>query len=167
MKVILINGSCRVGKSNFVKYFSKQCDGKIDEIDTVGVIKNVMKKHFGWNGKKDDASRLMMSEMKKLWTKFNDGPFLDTVEKITKSESDYVFIHCREPKEIQKFKEFYGKDMITILLIKEDREVANNDSDKNVANYEYDYTIYNDTDKIGLKLKAKELHNRLKKEGVI
>ena len=167
MKVILINGSCRVGKNNFVKYFSKHCGGITDEIDTVGVIKSVMRDYFRWNGKKDDKSRLMMSEMKKLWTQFNDGPFLDTIEKITNSEVDYVFIHCREPEEIQKFKIFYGKDMITVLLIKEDREVANNDSDRNVANYEYDYTIYNDTDKEGLKTKTKELYENLKKEGII
>mgnify|MGYP003413829183 CR=1 FL=1 len=27
-----------------------------------------------------------------------------------------TFIHCREPKEIQRFKDYYGKECITLLI---------------------------------------------------
>lgn len=142
MKVILINGSNRTGKDKFVKIFSRLSGRKVFEISTVDHIKKIAKK-LGWDGVKDDKGRLFLVNLKKACVEYDNGPFNLVIKKIKKKQADVSFVHCREPEEINKFKEHYGDDLITVLMIKDDREVANNDSDRNVKNYEYDYYIDN------------------------
>jgi hypothetical protein len=163
MKIIIVNGSNTVGKNNFVKFFSSNLQGVIYEISTVDVIKKISKKYFGWNGKKDESSRKFLSDMKKLWTEFNDGPFIDTIERIERKSPDYVFIYCREPSEITKFKNYYNDNLITILIKRDDRIPANNFSDMNVDNYVYDYYIYNNGDKEMFKETCIQLYEEMKK----
>ena len=66
------------------------------------------------------------------------------------------FIHCREPKEIQKFLDKYGDNCVTLLVRRNNVNVPNNESDKNVENFDYDYYIDNDGNKKDLKQKSKE-----------
>lgn len=173
MKVVIVNGSASTGKDNFVNFFKKNYEHKCINWSTIDKVKKVAKSNFGWDGKKTDEARLFLSEIKRVWSDYNDGPFQHMVNKISKhfdkldkkdKKNMIYFIHCREPKEIQKFVDYYSSDCITILLKREDREVPNNDSDKNVANFNYDYTIDNEGDKKELKKKSidfiKELKNK-------
>ena len=156
MKVIVINGSASVGKDNFANFFKSHYEYKSVNWSTIDIVKKISKRNFGWNGKKTDDARLLLSEIKRAWSEFNNGPFEHMVQKITKYNSSLqdqdrqnivYFVHCREPHEIQKFVKKYGEKCLTVLLKRDDREVPNNESDKNVANYEYDFYIDNNGDK--------------------
>ena len=171
MKVIIINGSAQTGKDQFANFFNKHYDYKSVNWSTIDKVKKISKRNFGWNGKKTDEARRFLSEMKRIWSEFNNGPFEDMVQKISKYNSNLpkserqnivYFIHCREPHEIQKFVDKYGNKCLTVLLNREDREVPNNDSDKNVANYEYDFYIDNDGDKKKLEKQVLEFIETIK-----
>lgn len=147
VQVIIINGNAKSKKDTFVWYCKKHCKKsniKVYNYSTVDKVKKVAKK-LGWDGSKTDEARKFLSDMKKVWTSFNDGPFLTTVKRIEKKKTNnsIFFIHCREPKEIQKFVDHYG-EMITTLLLDKPGHVPNNYSDKNVKNYEYHHYISTD-----------------------
>lgn len=146
MKVIVINGSNSTGKDKFARLFSEHYFGKVSNISSVDHIKNAAKEYFGWDGKKSDDSRKFLSDLKNLCREYNNGPFQYVVDKIKEKNCDVNFVHCREPEEIQKFKEYYKDDFISIILKKDDRYVADNDADKNVSNYNYDFEIDNNSD---------------------
>jgi len=171
MKVIMINGSSRTGKDKFANFCINQHPNSVNW-STIDTVKKIAKENFGWNGKKTDEARKFLSEIKRVWTEYNNGPFNSMVNKISKhykkltpvDKLDFIyFIHCREPHEIQKFVDNYKEDCITVLLNRDDREVPNNDSDMNVANYNYDYYVENDGDVILLEQKSieflKEIQN--------
>jgi dephospho-CoA kinase len=151
MRIIILNGSAHRGKDQFVNFFKKHYKFTCINWSTIDKVKEISKKYFGWDGKKTDESRKFLSDIKKIWSEYNNGPFNTIIKQISrynrnhKKDKEYTvyFIHCREPYEIQKFVDKYGKKCITVLLIRDDREVPNNDSDKNVANYKYDYIINN------------------------
>lgn len=151
MKIIILNGSGKVGKDKFSEFCMKYHKNSINW-STVDKIKKIAKSNFGWDGEKTDDARKFLSEMKRIWTEYNDGPFLNIVNKISKHQSklndydrdDFIyFIHCREPQEIQKFVNKYEDKCITVLIKRDDRDVPDNDSDKNVDNFHYDYIIDN------------------------
>lgn len=155
MKVVIINGSAKTGKDQFARIFKKHYDHLSVNWSTIDKVKKIAKRNFGWDGKKTDKSRKFLSDIKKLWSEYNNGPFEDMDKKISDhyyeigKERKYVvyFIHCREPHEIQKFVDKFQESCITILLKRDDREVPNNDSDKNVENYKYDYYFDNNGNK--------------------
>lgn len=167
MQIIIINGSNNSGKDAFANFFIKHYENKCLNISTIDKVKDLSKKYFGWDGKKTEEARKFLSEMKRIWSEFNNGPFLDMVEQIKENQSKLdkkdkngmiYFIHCREPKEIQKFKDEYGDKCLTLLLKREVRNekkaIANNDSDMNVENYEYDKVVHNNGNKMDLELEA-------------
>jgi imidazole glycerol phosphate synthase subunit HisF len=56
-----------------------------------------------------------------------------------------MFVHAREPKEIQKLKDRFGEQCITVVVTMAQRtHVPDNHADQNVLNYEYDFHIEND-----------------------
>lgn len=152
MKIIIINGTGASGKDLFVKMFNEKYEHFSENLSTIDEVKQIARKHFNWNGEKDNKSRKMLSDLKKIWTDYNNGPFQNIVDYINnneislnknKGESIY-FVHCREPEEIQKFIEYYKNDCKT-LLIERDVDVPDNYSDKSVYNFIYDYVIDNNS----------------------
>ena len=167
MQVIIINGSNSSGKDNFVEYFIKHYEFKAINMSTIDRVKELAKKYYGWNGKKTEEARKFLADMKKVWSEFNNGPFNYTTNEIKehydkldkKEKKNFVyFVHCREPEEIQKFKDKYGDDCLTVLLKREERnekkQIANNHADMNVDNYNYDNIILNNGSKIDLELES-------------
>jgi hypothetical protein len=158
MKIVIINGSAETGKDKFVKIFKDKFENlRVKNISSVDKVKSVAEIAFGWNGKKDDKSRKMLSDMKRVWSEFNDGPTkyvfekidIDTkycIEKNKKLENNIYFLHIREPEEIDKVKNKYEKNCITLLIRKNTEYIPSNYSDKNVENYKYDYIIENNGD---------------------
>lgn len=64
-----------------------------------------------------------------------------------------MFIHVREPEEIEKLKQEFG--CITLLIMNINKEgISSNMADANVENYEYDFVVHNDGDLMALKSKA-------------
>jgi len=173
MRIIIINGSARSGKDKFTNFFKKHYDYETVNWSTVDKVKEIAKRNFNWDGKKTDDARLFLSELKRIWNDLNDGPFEYITNKISKHQlkiDNYIdrenmvyFIHCREPEEIQKFIDKY-KNCITILLKRDDRRVPNNNSDKNVNNFDYDYIIDNNGIENDLKNEAISFINKINKD---
>lgn len=108
-----------------------------------------------------------MSDLKDLTTEFIDFPFVSTVKRVNNFFRDIeiscgnlnkavIFIHSREPEEIERFK----KELNAITLLIRRPEVENqeqsNHADANYLNYKYDYTIINDGTFDDLKEKARK-----------
>ena len=98
--------------------------------------------------------RKFLSDLKDLLTEWNDVPYQSIrrdIAKIYLIAEQYgldhnkfvIFIHCREPEEIQRFVKDYGAT--TILLRRPDVEgnIQSNHADTNVFNYNYDFEIQN------------------------
>ena len=133
---------------------------RVMNISTIDFVKEVATM-CGWDGTKTPKNRKFLSDLKDLLTEWDDIPFNRVVDEIDYwayeriAEGEYgeslVFVHCREPKEIEKLVEHYnidGEDIVKTLLIR--RGAAENvqqinHADNDVLNYSYDYTIYNDS----------------------
>lgn len=171
MKVIIVNGAATSGKDQFVKYFKKNYKYKSVNWSTIDKVKKISMKNFGWNGDKTEESRKFLSDVKKLWIEFNNGPFEDMVKTISKHNSKLnkkdkknvvYFVHCREPLEIQKFVDKYNEDCITLLIKRDNIDIPNNDSDKNVEDFVYTHTINNNGTKEDLKKESEMFIEKLK-----
>lgn len=151
-KIVIINGVNGAGKDTFIDFVSQYLgDHNVLNISTVDCIKDVARR-LGWDGQKNESARKMLSELKRISIDFNDYPYIDCVNKISLFERDrqyygmstdkcIIFIHCREPEEIEKYKKRLNA---TTLLITNSRvKPANNSSDLSVFNYKYDYIIDN------------------------
>jgi dephospho-CoA kinase len=148
--VIVLNGYPRSGKDEFVRIVSEsyECYDH-STIDKVKFIASEM----GWDGNKTKESRKMLSELKKFYIKWFDGPFQDILKMINElkrySERKILFIHIREPEEIKRLQEYCKLDkslnFCTILVKRPGLEETDNDndSDNNINDFDYDYEIIN------------------------
>ena len=75
-----------------------------------------------------------------------------------------MFVDCREPAEIQKFKD--KLNALTVLIRREqvENEETSNHADAEVFNFDYDLTIWNNSDKIDLVNKVVDFMEELKGE---
>ncbi len=155
MRVVMINGVGGAGKDLFVAFCASILGpDKVKNYSTVDYVKAVAAQ-IGWDGTKDDKNRKFLSELKRVLTEWDDIPYRrtrieieDFEEKMCKmggkyAENSVMFIHCREPKEIQRFKEEFGA--LTLLIRRDAAEEKNwqNESDKAVLNYTYDTIVAN------------------------
>lgn len=155
MRVAVINGAPMAGKDTFV-----QCcqlllgSNRVWNVSTVDFVKEVAK-YCGWNGVKDPASRKFLSQLKDSLTEWADVPFKKIAEIVTKFQREcgrmidlgagdgIIFIHCREPKEIQRLKETFNA--VTVLVRREvvEKYEQSNKADNGVFDYEYDVIVEN------------------------
>jgi hypothetical protein len=159
--VVIINGRARAGKDKFITYVSRHTP--VYNYSSVEDIKAISTLYFGYNDKdKTDKDRKFLSDFKKLVTDYCEYPLrciLTRYKEFIKSDAEILFIHCREPKEINKIRANI-KDHVHVytLCILADRpdmpKVDNNDSDINVYDYHYDFYIDNNGTKGELKDKA-------------
>lgn len=176
MKVIIINGHGGCGKDTFVKYFIQHAGvNYVLNVSTVDYIKKVAL-DLGWNNNKDDISRCYLSELKDMATYWGDIPHWDVVKKTNDFYHDLqeygvekegvVFIHCREPNEIQRLVDGLSArySVHTLLIRRPTNKIYGNHADDDVENYDYDYIINNDTNLADLSAKAKEFYRILKAE---
>jgi hypothetical protein len=143
-KIIVINGTGGSGKDTFIDFCKLYIP--VFNTSTVDEVKIIATEFFNWNGGKTEKDRKMLSDLKALWGDYCDGPyqyikniigdFYGTVEK------GILFIHSREPEELDRFKKEFG---VLTLLIRNNRiePILTNDSDANIENYKYDYIIDN------------------------
>lgn len=151
---IIINGCGGVGKDPFVDYC--RIFANITNISSVDKIKEAAK-ILGWDGSKAEEDRKFLSDLKLLSTGYNNFPYeyiKQSIDNFMKDKSSNVlFIHLREPEEIEKVKQDF--DCITVLVQNINKDhIDSNMADANVHNYEYDFVINNDYDLDRLKQKA-------------
>ena len=167
-KIIVINGNGGVGKDAFVAYcqdhffLEKGYDG-VDQISTVDFVKSVAY-DCGWDGSKTPKNRKFLSDLKDLLEQWDEVPnkkvegrieFLNTEDKL-----QILFVHAREPHNIQYYKDKYNA--ITILVTNPRVEqVTSNHADMGVYDFAYDYIIDNSGDLKQLKESAKTLMEML------
>ena len=141
--VIIINGKGGVGKDTLCDFVSNHFRTK--KISSITPILTIAKAG-GWNGNKDDKSRKLLSDLKYLFTNYNDLSFnylkSQTEESLLTSD-EILFIHMREPEEIRKYLKYATEKQLTCktLLIKRDeleQKVYGNDADDMVDYYHYD-----------------------------
>ena len=158
----ILNGVARSGKGSVVEYMNKYVPTK--SISTVDIVKKICKE-LGWNGKKDDAGRLALSEFKDLSTKHFDHPFeyvRKELEDFKNPNNKYLIftVDVREPKDIDRLVKEHGFE--TILVSNSNvKHIPNNHADMEVENYNYDYIIYNDGTLEDLDLTVKGFLNSL------
>ena len=146
-RIFIINGSGGCGKDTFVELFAKHYgEEKVWNYSSVDKVKRIAKE-IGWTGTKTEKDRKFLSDLKLLTTDYNDMPMEDLKEKVKEFNhslsAEILFLHIREPEEIEKaVKEFSAET----ILIRRDwiPQITSNMADANVNNYNYDITVYND-----------------------
>lgn len=142
-QVFIINGSGGCGKDTFVSLVSDiTYTTNFSSVDKVKEIARII----GWNGGKTEKDRKFLSDLKLLCTDYNDMPLKSMEHKFKEfldSDSIFLFLHIREPNEIEKAKKLFNAKTI---LIKRDlvEHITSNMADANVFNYDYDIVINND-----------------------
>jgi hypothetical protein len=185
--IVVINGSGGKGKDTFAKNclklaFSHEINPHTENdilaslrimcnIDSVYLVKNLATM-AGWDGNKTEKNRKFLSDLKDLLSNWNDVPYKETIKNINtaiKNINDFnngdglIFVHSREPKEIQRYVNYFGSNICHTLLIKNPNipTVVSNHADKDVENYRYDVVVYNNKDRESLEDKAKLFYHHL------
>lgn len=147
--VIIINGSGGVGKDTICEMVSRHW--KVSNISSITPICAVARA-AGWNGEKTAKARKFLSDLKTLCTEFNDLSqhyLIKEYEKFLSSENEILFVHIREPEQIERFKKEVKETscysiLITRPKLEKERGPLGNQSDDEVANYCYDFIFEND-----------------------
>lgn len=153
-QIIIINGSGGVGKDTFIHFCNEICN--VTNISSVDMIKEAALV-LGWDYSKTEKGRKFLSDLKLLSTEYNDLPYRYISKNISKFKEDnwssVMFIHIREPEEIDRIKKEF--DCLTLLIQNVNKsQIVSNMADANVNNYTYDYVISNDSDLDTLRNKA-------------
>lgn len=149
--LVVVNGYPKSGKDSFVDY----CITHLQKKNMIGIKYSTIStcvelaKFVGWDGEKDDASRVMLSELKNWYTKHFDGTFNEMVRLMTDDNHkfDIIFSMIREPEEIIKIDNWCTENnflCITILMDGRGERHHLAHSDYLVENYHYDQVIVND-----------------------
>lgn len=126
-KIYIINGNAGVGKDTFVEYVSIHLNDIYKRFNTVinfssvDKVKEIAKK-IGWDGKKTEKDRKLLSDLKVLTSDYCDMPFKSMVEKVNYFLSNecnaiVLFLHIREPVEIDRAKREFNAGTILILFL--------------------------------------------------
>ena len=153
--VIIINGKGGCGKDTICDILEKHYPTK--RISTITKVKQAARLMFGWKGGKNLKDRKFLSDLKDLWTDYNDGPFVYAIDQFQKfaekpvaAYNEIFIIHVREPSEIKKIKDrinYIGTVPCVTLLIKSPRTESveyGNDGDDLVNKYPYDFVYSNE-----------------------
>lgn len=144
---MVINGAGGVGKDTLCDLADKHFG--VMNISTITPIKEIAAQ-CGWDGRKDARSRKFLSDLKRLCVEYNDFPTVWAKERylgFLESDNDIMFLHIREPWEIEKFVRSTGGAAKTLLIRGGDRMTKSsygNVSDDSVEDYTYDYYFTND-----------------------
>lgn len=145
--VIIINGNGGVGKDTLCDFAATAFD--VRTISAIAPIKDIASKYGGWDGSKDSKSRKFLSDLKKIFVEYNDLPFVylcNEYRSFLTSSDQILFVHIREGREIDKFKNVVDTPCYTLLITRHENENVcwGNESDDNVNNYHYDLVYNND-----------------------
>lgn len=159
-QVFIINGRGGVGKDAFVTFIGKSSCKPVMNFSSVDKVKDIAR-IIGWTGGKTEKDRKFLSDLKLLCADYSNMPFNSMKEKVrefAENDSTMLFLHIREPEEIEKAKVEFGAKTI---LVKRDeiKQITSNMADKNVFNYMYDIIVDNDCDLANFEKKAVEFTN--------
>lgn len=163
-RVFIINGSGGVGKDTVCAIAADHF--KVCNVSSITPIVEIAK-FAGWNGEKTAQARRLLSRLKEAFTEFNDLSFqycLNQYRDFCLSDNDMLFIHIREPKEIERIKQAIGKHCYTLLIRRPSltqNRVLGNHSDDDVELFTYDYILENDGDLSTLRQKVAQFFSSI------
>lgn len=147
MKIVIVNGRGGVGKDEFCHICNELTGLKCMTYSTITRIKYVARQ-LGWDDTKDEKGRKFLSDLKAISNVYSDFLFQCACDDIGATDSikgiDVVFVMCREPEEIDKFKKKFNAFTVLIKSKRTEKQVYGNKSDDKVNDYVYDYYIHND-----------------------
>lgn len=177
LKVVIVNGKPGTGKTTF-ESMCEQILGRAycERRSTVDKIKELAAEG-GWKGGKELKDRKFLSDLKDLFTEYNDMPLEDIVRFARGWEDDLayygvlnhphvLFVDDREPEHISRLKmRFFDQSIpvITVLIRRpgdEDVQTSNH-ADEEVFKYKYDYIIRNDGNIYKLRDEAQRFLNSI------
>jgi hypothetical protein len=139
-KYVIINGIGGCGKDEVVNQCSIIKDN-VFNVSTIDFVKQIAIL-CGWKKEKNEKSRKFLSDLKDAMITYDNIPFKKICEIVKVLNNKLVFIHCREPKEIDKLK--YELNAKTLLVRNSNiTKIKTNHADGEVENYEYDYILNN------------------------
>ena len=166
-QIFVINGFGGVGKDTFVELVLVELNDKLKRFHTVVNFSSVDKvkeiaREIGWDGKKSEKDRKFLSDLKSLTSDYCDMPFQSMKTKIKdfveSDEGQILFLHIREPEEIERVVNEFGAK--SILIVRDSvTHITSNVSDKNVFDYHYDFVIENTGTIEDLQEKVKQFIN--------
>lgn len=141
----VINGKGGSGKDTICEHLSHHYN--VHNISTITPIKEIASRG-GWQGGKTEKDRKFLSDLKELFTQYNDLPNTYAVqefEQFMKNNDEQVFfVHIREPENIEKFiKSIDGRCLTLLVRGGKSQEIYGNRSDDEVENFPYDYVYEN------------------------
>lgn len=142
--IVIINGTGGSGKDTFVEFAGKYAP--VLNFSSVDKVKEIARL-IGWDGGKTEKDRKFLADLKKLTSEYNDMPFKSVAQKVEEfknSDKQIMFIHIREPENIQRAVDEFGACTLLVKRVGKSN-IMSNYSDANVDNYNYDYIIENDT----------------------
>ena len=156
MEIVIINGREGSGKDTFVEIAKSMLgDFRCFNYSTVDFVKFVAT-CTGWKGDKTPENRKFLSDMKRLLTEWHDVPYQRTRVEIRDCmliadgndclNDSVMFIHCREPDEIDRFVKDFNAHTLLVSRAAADEKEASNSSDKGVYDYGYDTIVENNGD---------------------
>lgn len=158
---VVVNGFPQSGKDTLADELNRllQHDGytgiKYSTITTCMSLATIA----GWDGIKNEKTRVMLSELKDWYTKHFDGTFNEMVKMINCVPDHFVFTvifaMIREPEEIQKIQSYCNKNHVPFMsvLVKNNGETHHGShSDQRVDEYPYSHYVYSPKDNLPLYL---------------
>ena len=145
---IVINGAGGVGKDTLCDLAAKHF--KVKNISSITPIKEIAAL-CGWDGTKDNKARKFLSDLKNLCVEYNNYPTVwakKQYDEFLTSDEEIMFVHIREPEEIEKFVKATDGRALTLLVRGGKRmssEKYGNISDDGVENYSYDHYFLNES----------------------
>ena len=172
MKVILLCGSARSGKTTFAGFLKEELEKenkKVCMLEYSDYIKYYIMKYFGWNGNDLEKPREFMQHLsteiirKKVNKNFLVNRTIEDIKVLSHFFDIAIVSGVREESEITLPK----KEFSDCISIKIERDNYDNDlserakahyTEKALDNYQdYDYIIKNNSTLNELKVKAKNL----------
>ncbi len=144
--ILIINGTGGAGKDTVCEMAAAVCP--VRSVSSITPIVEIAR-FAGWDGIKNRESRRLLSRLKEVFTEYNDLSHqycLQQAQAFLAGEERLLFIHVREPEEIERLKRALGPICHTLLIRR--TGVSNtplgNRSDDCVEAYHYDAVIEND-----------------------
>lgn len=157
--IILINGKGGVGKDTLCDFAAKRY--LVENRSSITRIKQAALE-AGWDGQKDERGRKLLSDMKKIMVSYDSNIITNYLMEYTLDfllyKKQVMFIHIREPEEIQKYidtvnssvlyrnLQAQGDLLVTSLLVTRDTGIYTygNSGDDAVDDFMYHFVYHND-----------------------
>lgn len=161
-KVIIINGMGGSGKDTVCELAAKW--HVVRNISSITPIVKIAQ-YAGWDGEKTPKARRMLSQLKEVFTEYNDLSFRYCVAEYQafaeNKQEEILFVHIREAEEIDRFYKAIPAGQCVTLLVRRPDVMAGgklgNRSDDDVEQYAYDRTLMNDGSLAQLEEKVRVL----------